>query len=148
MVSGMETTPAQDLDDVKRLRSATITESGRVPRGAFAVLVAGILVFASGFEFIENGWIGLGWIAAWWVFVISWIVWLKRHNRAELALPPLPQSERRRRRIEWVAMLVAGQAIVQLGSRVSWILAGVLLAIMAVGQGGLNWLRWRRVGTR
>jgi hypothetical protein len=76
---------------------------------------------------------------AWTGFVVAWVVWMRRGNRARA--PWLAGSDWRRDLPRWVALLVASNIIVLLVSQVSWLLVGVLLAAVATGSGIVA--RWR-----
>lgn len=150
MVSVMETNPAEQLEGVRRLRTETLTEARKIPRGAFVIQGVALVVWFTGFGLLGPEKLGLEaavWIALWWIFFVSWSLWVRQATRARQPTDALTRGETLRRVVEWTAFFALGQAIVWFGSRVSWILVGVLLALLMVGQGLFNravWLRWRR----
>lgn len=148
----METNPAHELDEIQRLRADTLTEARKTPRGAFVLMFGGLIGWFAGYALIEPSptWT-IAWIALWWVFFVAWMLWVRSGSRARQPTDPLTRRETMVRIVEWSAIFALSQLIVWFGSRISWVLVGVGLALLSVGQVLINrerWLRWFRHGAR
>jgi hypothetical protein len=124
----------EQLAAAARLRSATITEAGRIPRGAFVVLAIATVLFFSSYS-IDQGWVYVVAPIVWTAFIVAWVWWLRHGNRATPGRPARTRDERRRDIVEWIGLFVTANAIALLGATVSWILAGVLMAFLGAGAG-------------
>jgi hypothetical protein len=128
------------LTDLERLRSVTVRESYRSPRGTFVVLFIAVVAFFTAYGATPES--ARGWLPALWtLFIAVWAVWLRRSRRAVPAAPARTRADRRRMVREWVGLFVVANLIVIFASRVSWTLVGLLLAMLGAMGGSL--LAWR-----
>src|ERR1041385_2593332 len=87
--------PTTQLDELRRLRAATVRESHRTPVGTTAVLLAGMVAFFAAHAFVKgNGEYALS--GAWMVFIGGWLLLLRRSRRAVPPRTPRTSEQRRR----------------------------------------------------
>jgi len=141
MVSNMETNPEADqLREVNRLRAATISESAATPRGGFAIMAVAIAAFFGGYQWHSRVYDVVAPIV-WCAFVAGWVLWLRHGKRAIPGRPARTAHEWRRDAAVWIGLFAAANGVALLGSRVSWLLAGVLMAALSTGGGAVA--AWR-----
>src|SRR2546421_4408345 len=113
----METNDAaEQLEQVRRLRAATLREAGRTPRTALIVMPIAVVVYFSGYS---SGSRAYEFVApvAWLAFVAGWVTWLRRGNRVRPGRPERSRDEKVRDLLLWGALFVVANAIVALASR-------------------------------
>ena len=141
MLSGMESSEAsRQISEVQKLQASTAGEALRARPLAMPVLVAATIVFFSSFA-IDNRWLRLVAPVVWTVFVVAWVRWLRGDNRARPRV--FGDYEWRRDLPLWLGLFVLTNLIMLVGRTVSWLLAGVLMALVSAGSGLFAALRRR-----
>jgi hypothetical protein len=114
-----------------------------MPRGALAVLAIATVLFFSGFG-LHSDFYDVVAPIIWTGFVAGWVLWLRHGRRAIPGRPSRARDERRRDIALWVGLFIVANLIVVLGSRVSWVLVGVLFALLGASAGASAAWRGRR----
>lgn len=131
----MESTPASEqLADIDRLKSRTVSESLQGRPAAVPLLVVATLLFFSSYE-IESEWVELVAPIVWVIFIALWVRWLRSDNKARPRWGAMSSRARGRVVVGWIVGLVAANLAVLVGEKVSWILGGALMAAL-VAFGG------------
>ena len=143
MVASMESFggTSEELAELERLQRVTKNEAVRGRRWAVPVLVVAVIVFFASYALDSDVQRRVA-PMIWGAFVGLWIVWLRSGNRARARW--LGDLEWRDVLPWWVASMVVGLLITQVVGPVSWVLAGVLMALLCATPGLVSWRRTRR----
>ena len=95
-------------------------------------MVIGVFAFFVSIGAAPNG-VRVPLYIGWLVFVASWALLLRWGRGAQPAHEPMTK----RAILEWIGFVVLANAIALVFSRVSWALAGVLLALLGAGWGAI-----------
>ena len=141
MLSGMESSEAsRQISEVQKLQASTAGEALRARPLAMPVLGVATIVFFSSFA-SDNRWLRIVAPVVWTMFLVVWVRWLRGANRAR------PRAfggyEWRRDLPLWLGLFVLTNLLMLVGRTVSWLLAGILMALVSAGSGLFAALRRR-----
>jgi hypothetical protein len=131
----METNDASEqLQDVDRLRGATLAESYKGSPLAGVIMAVATIAYFGSYALQPNGfspWGPLFWTA----FCGVWLLMLRRGNRAKPGRISRTTDERRRDALLWAVLFVVANAEVYFLSKISWLLVGIALATLGAVAG-------------
>lgn len=136
IVAGMESNEAfSQLSDIERLKARTVSESSQGRPAALPLLVVATFLFFSSFEIDSPQWFRLVAGFVWTVFIVLWVRWVRSDNRVRPSWRSSGPTARRHIVTGWIVGLTGASLAGFIGTRVSWVLAGALMAAVVAGGG-------------